>query len=377
MAAARTALVWGAATVTTDAATAGTDIVPAPVPSGDVVAVDQPAARSRRALRAARTAVAPEVFELIEPPIVDEAGPVEEPVVDEPVRSESVDEFEAAARLFSFTDETPVMSAPEPADTEAEPVAAHVAPRGARRGRAAFSRVAATSFSFGVMGVVGLLTVGLTTPAEAVIAAGGSSAAAMSVRAPVEPAEDETISEIQAYVAPSSVQNADVTRDESYSTITMAELAYQSGITNISDFFVNDANAAIQWPFAVGVPISYGYGMRSGRMHQGVDFTPGAGAPIQAITDGTVRVATNNGGAYGVHVIIDHEIDGQMISSHYAHMILDSIQVVPGQKIEVGTVIGRTGNTGRSFGAHLHFELLLNGTTHIDPLPWLREHAGG
>ena len=67
----------------------------------------------------------------------------------------------------------------------------------------------------------------------------------------------------------------------------MADLAAASGITNFSNFYVNDPTAAIQWPFAVGVPISYGFGMRSGKMHEGLDFIPGAGAPIQAIADGT------------------------------------------------------------------------------------------
>ena len=54
-----------------------------------------------------------------------------------------------------------------------------------------------------------------------------------------------------------------------------------------------------------------------------------------------------------------------------------SLQVSEGEQVTVGTVVGHTGNTGRSYGAHLHFELLVNGTTAIDPLPWLREHAGG
>ena len=166
-------------------------------------------------------------------------------------------------------------------------------------------------------------------------------------------------------------------RTETYSTVTTAQLAAQSGIKNFSNFFVNDPNSAIQWPFAVGVPISYGFGMRSGRMHEGVDFTPGAGSPIQAIADGVVRVATNSGGAYGVSVIIDHQIDGQLVSSHYAHMQYGSLQVAVGQHVTVGTIIGRTGNTGRSYGAHTHFEILMNGTTPIDPIPWLRAHAGG
>ena len=48
-------------------------------------------------------------------------------------------------------------------------------------------------------------------------------------------------------------------------TVSMGEIAAEEGITNYSNFFVNDPNAAIQWPFAVGVPITYGFGMRSGR----------------------------------------------------------------------------------------------------------------
>ena len=76
-------------------------------------------------------------------------------------------------------------------------------------------------------------------------------------------------------------------------------------------------------------------------------------------------------------VLIDHIIDGELVSSRYGHMQYGSLQVVPGQQVTVGTFIGRTGNTGRSFGAHTHFEILAGGTTPIDPLPWLREHAGG
>ncbi len=226
------------------------------------------------------------------------------------------------------------------------------------------------------MGIVGLLTVGMTTPVAAVAAPGGTDiTSSLVASAEGEAAVDE--SEIQAYVTPTEVENAAIERAENYSTVTMAQLASESGITNFSNFFVNDPNSAIQWPFAVGVPITYGYGMRSGRMHEGVDFTPGAGSPIQAIADGVVRVSTDSGGAYGVHVIIDHVIDGQLVSSHYAHMQYGSRQVEVGDKVTVATVLGRTGNTGRSYGAHTHFELLMNGTTAIDPIPWLRQHAGG
>ncbi|MGP3534517.1 M23 family metallopeptidase [Microbacterium sp. RD1] len=288
--------------------------------------------------------------------------------VDAGASEPGVDEFEAAARLFSFTGETPVQVAAAALAEEEAPAS----PRPTQG--SSFRRVAAASFSVGVIGVVGLLTVGMTTPVEAVAAAQGGTAA-VSVLAPGDVAPDE--SEIQAYVAPAQVENQAVTRTDDYKVTSIAEIAAESGISNFSNLFVNNPNSPIQWPFAVGVPMSYGFGMRSGTMHQGIDFTPGAGAPVQAIADGTVRIATESGGAYGVMVIIDHVIDGELVSSRYGHMQYGSLQVVTGQQVKVGTFIGRTGNTGRSFGAHTHFEILAGGTTAIDPLPWLRSHAGG
>ncbi|MFB8147990.1 peptidoglycan DD-metalloendopeptidase family protein [Microbacterium sp. NPDC056003] len=374
---------------------------PAPVFHADLPSAETPAPLLEAVLAPA------EPFQLLEPtvaPVTEEVAvlevvsaetPVGEPTIaaaavtdpsDEPRAAASAsDEFEAAARLFSFTGELPVQDEQTTTVEDGEPAAepepaqaAHTAPRKARVNRgASFKRLTAASFSVGVMGIVGLMTVGMTTPAEAVAAAGGAETS-MSILAPGATTVTEVdADEIQAYVAPAGIAADTLDRTENYGTTTVAELASEAGIRNFSNLFVNDPNAAIQWPFAVGVTMSYGFGMRSGRMHEGIDFTPGAGAPIQAIADGTVRVASEAGGAYGVHVIIDHVIDGQLISSHYAHMEYGSIQVSQGQHVTVGTVLGRTGNTGRSYGAHTHFELLLNGKTAIDPLPWLREHTGG
>ncbi len=333
-----------------------------------------------------------EPFELLEPvaefePVVAESA---EPIAEEADRAASsdaasgptaaeIDAFEAAARLFSFTGETPIQSSTaedEPQSTDKTKPSAHVASR--RNRGASFRRVTATSFSVGVMGIVGLLTVGMTMPADAVAAPGGndlttSLVATATASGDVEGGDDE----IQAYVAPSEVQNVAIDRTENYSTVTMAQIASDSGISNFSNFFVNNPNSPIQWPFAVGVPISYGFGMRDGTMHEGVDFTPGEGSPIQAIADGVVRESTDSGGAFGVHIVIDHVIDGELISSSYSHMQYGSRQVQVGDHVTVGTIVGRTGNTGRSFGAHTHFEMLANGTTPIDPIPWLRQHAGG
>ncbi|GAA3215017.1 M23 family metallopeptidase [Microbacterium terregens] len=329
-----------------------------------------------------------EPFELLEPEINQAAGPDDasaealetDPIFGSadaasPLTAEEADAFEAAARLFSFTGETPVQSAAADDSTgSGQTGTVHVAPR--RRRGVSFKRLTATSFSVGVMGIVGLLTVGMTMPADAV--AGSNSADITTSR--VASAHGDVHGhqgEIQAYVAPAEIENASLDRTETYSTLTMAQLASESGISNFSNFFINDPNSPIQWPFAVGVSISYGFGMRDGGMHEGADFTPGEGSPIQAIADGVVRESTDSGGAFGVHIVIDHIIDGELVSSSYSHMLYGSREVEVGDHVTVGTVIGHTGNTGRSFGAHTHFEILANGTTPIDPIPWLRAHAGG
>ncbi|WP_169581823.1 MULTISPECIES: M23 family metallopeptidase [Microbacterium] len=372
---------------------------PAPAEATVEAAPARPSRRIRTPRPAApaeaRQVPAVEVVEtlIIDEPTVDTAAvptvvaPAAQTREATDAEASGVDEFEAAARLFSFTGEFPVASdedvqvfvaAAEAESESAEATPAHKASRKPRVSRGvAFKRVTAASFSVGVMGIVGLMTVGMTTPAEAVAAASGTEFTA-SILAPGDVSvAGIDAEEIQAYVAPASVEAETLDRGGNYDTTTVAELASQAGIRNFSSLFHNDPNAAIQWPFVVGVPMSYGYGMRDGRLHKGIDFTPGSGAPIQSIADGTVRIATEAGGDYGVHVIIDHVIDGQLVSSHYGHMQYGSLKVTPGQHVTVGTVLGLTGNTGRSYGAHLHFEILANGTTAIDPMPWLRTYAGG
>jgi murein DD-endopeptidase MepM/ murein hydrolase activator NlpD len=211
----------------------------------------------------------------------------------------------------------------------------------------------------------------MTMPTEAVAAANGTTTSAAQ---PLDGDSGDDAS-IQAYVASDDSAPSDLDRSAAFSTATLTQMAGTIGITNTSSaVFTNNSNCPIQWPFAVGVPISYGFGPRPGEFHEGVDFTPGNGAHIQAIADGTVRIATEQGGGYGVMIIIDHIIDGKLVSTRYGHMQHGSLQVKTGEHVTVGEYIGRTGNTGQSYGAHTHVEVLMNGTTPIDPLPWLRSH---
>jgi murein DD-endopeptidase MepM/ murein hydrolase activator NlpD len=131
----------------------------------------------------------------------------------------------------------------------------------------------------------------------------------------------------------------------------------------------------LAWPFGHPVPLSSLFGARSAPCsgcssnHQGVDMIPGAGTPIMAAAPGTVREA-EYGGALGNYVVIDHTIAGRRVSTMYAHMATLPLVSV-GQTVQLGTVIGTVGNTGASTGPHLHFEVLLDGVTAVNPLPWL------
>lgn len=362
------------------------------------VALAAVAPLSRRAARQ-RQAPDEDVVEApVEPFIATNSEPViadvpEVPVAAEPVdapaapsvetvdapRDETADDadaFERASRAFRTTGSvptTPVAEQSQPAEeSKDEPLApAHLVPRRTRSIR----KVVTVGATVGVMSLAGLLAVSMTLPAEAVAGVRGSSVASMSLVSASAAEAKDADAEIQAFVAPSGVESEALTRSDDFSTVSLAEVAAEQGINYSGEIFTNDPDAAIQWPFLVGVGMSYGYGMRSGRLHEGIDFVPGNGAPIQAIADGTVRIATEQGGAFGVTVYIDHVIDGQVITSHYSHMQYGSLNVKAGDTVTVGTIVGKTGNTGRSYGAHLHFELIVNGTT-IDPMPWLKANAG-
>ncbi len=94
------------------------------------------------------------------------------------------------------------------------------------------------------------------------------------------------------------------------------------------------------------------YGTRGRRSHQGVDIPLAIGEPIYAAFDGKVRYARYNTGGYGNLVIIRHE---NGLETWYAH--LTRCNVEQNDYVTAGTVIGFCGNTGRSRGAHLHFEM--------------------
>ena len=100
--------------------------------------------------------------------------------------------------------------------------------------------------------------------------------------------------------------------------------------------------------------ITSNYGFRHRRMHRGVDLGYPEGTPVAAAWDGIVRISkgTANTGGYGNLVVIRHN---NGLETYYAH--LSRRLVNPGQMVKAGDIIGLGGNTGRSYGAHLHFEV--------------------
>lgn len=97
------------------------------------------------------------------------------------------------------------------------------------------------------------------------------------------------------------------------------------------------------------------------KFHEGLDFSAPIGTEIYATGDGTVINVTASPIGYGKYVEIDH---GFGYSTLYAHM--NDFNVKPGQKVKRGDVIGFVGNTGKSSGPHLHYEVRIKGKA-VDP----------
>ena len=117
-----------------------------------------------------------------------------------------------------------------------------------------------------------------------------------------------------------------------------------------------------------------GYGQRSdpfsgeGAMHTGIDISAPSGTPVKATADGVVIHSNWNGG-YGRCVIVDH---GNGYQTWYAH--LSRMDVMEGQVIRQGEIVGRVGTTGRATGPHLHYEVRIH-STPVNPYRFMQRSA--
>lgn len=120
------------------------------------------------------------------------------------------------------------------------------------------------------------------------------------------------------------------------------------------------AFGTFSWPAAGRITQGYRF------YHKALDIANGGGGPILAADGGTVIASGWDASGYGNRAIIDH---GNGYHTLYAHMSV--LQVVVGQTVNRGAVIGQMGSTGRSTGTHLHFEIR-QGSTLLDPGSFLK-----
>lgn len=130
---------------------------------------------------------------------------------------------------------------------------------------------------------------------------------------------------------------------------------------------------ALAWPLPESARITSPFGMREHpvlgvrRMHAGVDLGTATGTPVRAVAAGVVRRASSDG-VNGRILVLDH---GRGVTTIYCHN--DELLVQDGERVARGQIISYSGNTGRSTGPHLHYQLDLAGQA-VDPLRYRAGH---
>jgi murein DD-endopeptidase MepM/ murein hydrolase activator NlpD len=186
-----------------------------------------------------------------------------------------------------------------------------------------------------------------------------------------------TSEQIQDAEVSSSLDQLHALRTSALTGATMVGLTM--GLTrNVTTADWIKANSAPNlWPVEGQVTGSFGERIDpfngEGAFHSGVDIGSSYGHPIVAPADGVVTVTETMGG-YGKTIMIDH---GSGISTRYGH--LSGFAVTAGQHVQRGDIIGYVGESGRSTGPHLHYEVRINDTP-VNPYKYLRmtvAHTGG
>lgn len=149
--------------------------------------------------------------------------------------------------------------------------------------------------------------------------------------------------------------------------VSALQAEIQAQLGGVGPFPMGPQSAPGTFIFPVSGTVTSGFGYRWGRQHEGVDIGAAEGTPIWAAEDGTVVLQQSEAesGGYGNYTCIDH---GGGLSTCYAHQ--SAFNVSLGDTVTQGQVIGLVGNTGNSFGAHLHFEVRVNGVAY-DPMGYL------
>jgi murein DD-endopeptidase MepM/ murein hydrolase activator NlpD len=118
---------------------------------------------------------------------------------------------------------------------------------------------------------------------------------------------------------------------------------------------------------------------RPGHTHQGQDISAAEGTPVASPYGGTVKAVRYQAEGAGHYIVIGGS--GEDRDYVFMHLVAGSTLVRPGQTVQAGQQIAQVGTTGRSSGAHLHFEIWVGGGWYtgghpVDPLPFLQAWAG-
>ena len=245
--------------------------------------------------------------------------------------------------------------------------------------------------SIAIFGAVGALVTAIALPAFAAASSDGKPAAATLHQLATDNAQSVIVAS-EATAAPSdrgtftatTPEEIEKRKAEEAAAAKAAEIAAaassssSSGSTaslaGVNLAMTSPGSGEVRWPLIPGT-FRGGEGPGSGRGHQGWDMIAPEGTPIYAAAAGVVRVSSEAYYGYGVGIVIDHVIGGTPVSTTYGHMTYGSRVVQEGQFVQAGQLIGLVGNTGNSYGAHLHFEVHIGGGI-VDPEPWLGANAG-
>jgi murein DD-endopeptidase MepM/ murein hydrolase activator NlpD len=167
-------------------------------------------------------------------------------------------------------------------------------------------------------------------------------------------------------------------RDSAVSGAATHAIDGESALGTLSGMGGSDLsiNAPSLWPVIGPIRSSFGQredpvnGNGEGEFHTGIDISAPIGTPIRATADGTVKSAAMESG-YGREVILDH---GHNIETCYAHM--SGFAVMAGQTVVRGQVIGYVGMSGRTTGAHLHYEVRIRNSP-VNPHKYMRATLSG
>jgi murein DD-endopeptidase MepM/ murein hydrolase activator NlpD len=178
----------------------------------------------------------------------------------------------------------------------------------------------------------------------------------------------ESITEADSAAVERQLQQADdaATADDGISPGAPSDAEVRKALKQLREATaagpVRAGGGSLIWP--VRGPLTSPFGQRWGRLHAGIDIAAPTGRPIRAAATGRVVLMAPTGG-YGLYTCVKH---AGPFSTCYAHQ--SRFGTSRGASVQQGDVIGYVGNTGHSFGAHLHFEVRVNGRP-VDPRDYL------